>query len=174
MTSLIQAAEAGLFEGYASLYGVPDLSRDIVLPGAFRETLQKTGVRGVRLLWQHDPAEPIGIWRILREDSRGLYAVGQLNLDTQRGRELEALIRQGAVDGLSIGFRVKRYRRDAKGQGRELVSVDLWEISLVSFPLLPQARLTKSEVKARRPRANNINQIFPSLSEAMNQREVSR
>ena len=150
MTGPLRSVETGLFEGYASLFGLPDLSRDIVLPGAFRETLQKTGAQGVRLLWQHNPTEPIGIWRILREDSKGLYGVGQLNLDTQRGRELEALIQQGAVDGLSIGFRVKRFRRDAKGQGRELVSVDLWEISLVSFPLLPQARLTKSYVKARR------------------------
>ena len=66
MTSSIQSAGAGAFEGYASLFGLPDLSRDIVMPGAFEETLQSTGARGVRLLWQHDPAEPIGIWRVLR------------------------------------------------------------------------------------------------------------
>lgn len=133
MTNSLQSAGAGYFEGYASLFGIPDLSRDIVLRGAFSETLQNTGVRGVRMLWQHDPAEPIGIWLNLREDSKGLYGLGQLNLDTQRGNELDALIKQGAVDGLSIGFRVKRFRRDIKGQGREILSLDLWEISLVSF-----------------------------------------
>ena len=148
MTNSVQAVSTGIFEGYASLFGVPDLSRDIVLPGAFRETLQNSGPRGVRLLWQHDPAEPIGIWRILREDSKGLYAQGQLNLATQRGRELDSLIRQGAVDGLSIGFRVKRFRREPKRQSREILSLDLWEISLVSFPLLPQARLVNAGRKA--------------------------
>ncbi|MEI6573824.1 MAG: HK97 family phage prohead protease [Alphaproteobacteria bacterium] len=156
MTSL-QSSGTGFFEGYASLFGIPDLSRDVVMPGAFRETLQSTGARGVRLLWQHDPAEPIGIWRVLREDSKGLYGLGQLNLDTQRGRELDALIKQGAVDGLSIGFRVKLFRRDLKGQGREILSLDLWEISLVSFPLLPQARLVKSGPKKREDGPNALN-----------------
>ena len=141
----------GSFEGYASLFGVPDLSRDIVSAGAFRDTLAKTGAGGVRLLWQHDPSEPVGIWTELREDSKGLFARGRLNLETQRGRELDALIRQGAVNGLSIGFRTKRARRNASGLGRDLVAVDLWEISLVTFPLLPDARLLHAGQKRVSP-----------------------
>ena len=142
--SVVLTSVPGSFEGYASLFGVPDLSRDIVVAGAFRETILKSGPESVRLLWQHDPSEPIGIWTALQEDSKGLFARGRLNLETQRGRELDALIRQGAVNGLSIGFRTKRARRNANGFGRDLLAVDLWEISLVTFPLLPDARLMRA------------------------------
>lgn len=138
----------GLFEGYASVFDLPDLARDVVIRGAYRESLKRTGAAGVRFLWQHNPAEPVGVWRELREDSKGLFAVGALNLETQRGSELFSLIRQGAVDGLSIGFRVKQFRKSPRLQGRELLSVDLWEISLVSFPLLLQARLIKPPIMA--------------------------
>ena len=80
----------GLITGYASVFGVPDLGRDVVLPGAFAGTLARRGAAGVRMLFQHDPAEPVGRWLSLREDARGLYAEGQLNLDVQRGREIAA------------------------------------------------------------------------------------
>lgn len=133
--------KAGIIEGYASVFGVADLARDVVMAGAFRNSLMRTGIRGVRCLWQHDPAEPIGVWLSLEEDMKGLFARGQLNLETQRGRELTALIAQGAVDGLSIGFRARRTRRNPRNLNRELMAIDLWEISLVSFPLLPEARL---------------------------------
>src|SRR5690349_20522687 len=98
----------GLFSGYASLFGVPDLGRDVVAPGAFAETLRARGPGGVRMLWQHDPAEPIGRWLSLAEDARGLRVEGCLNLAVQRAREIDALMREGAVDGLSIGFRTVR------------------------------------------------------------------
>jgi len=138
---------SGFFEGYASLFGVPDLSHDVVMPGAFKQSLATSGTGGVKLLWQHDPAQPVGLWTSLEEDKRGLRCQGQLNLDVQRGREIYALLRQGAVDGLSIGFKTVRSRKDAAHGGRQLLAIELWEISVVTFPLLPEARI--SVVKAR-------------------------
>ncbi|WP_425352998.1 HK97 family phage prohead protease [Alsobacter soli] len=132
----------GVFEGYASLFGVVDLGRDMILPGAFADSLARRGAGGVRLLWQHDPAEPVGAWTVLREDGRGLFARGRLNLGVARARELLALMRQGAVDGLSIGFKAGGARTDPRSGVRRIAKVDLWEISLVTFPLLPQARVT--------------------------------
>ena len=93
----------------------------------------------MRLLFQHDPAEPIGRWLYLREDARGLFAEGQLNLAVQRAREIDALMRGGGLDGLSIGFRTLLARKGPGGE-RRLHQVDLWEISLVTFPLQPGAR----------------------------------
>lgn len=136
----------GLFEGYASLFRVVDLGKDLVEPGAFRDSLVRRGPAGVKLLWQHDPAEPIGRWLSLAEDRRGLFVRGQLSLAVARAREIHALMREGAVDGLSIGFRCERARTEPRSGLRRLERVDLWEISLVTFPMLPQARV--SAVKA--------------------------
>ncbi len=139
----------GAFEGYASLFRIADLGKDVVEPGAFRESLARRGAAGVKLLWQHDPTEPIGRWIELREDTRGLYVRGRLSLAVARAREIHALMRDGAIDGLSIGFRSERARTEPRTGLRRLVKVDLWEISLVTFPMLPQARV--SAVKAARP-----------------------
>jgi HK97 family phage prohead protease len=138
----------GLFEGYASLFGIADLGKDIVERGAFRESLVRRGPAGIKLLWQHDPAEPIGRWLALTEDSRGLFVRGQLSLAVARAREIHALMREGAVDGLSIGFRSERARTEPRSGLRRLERIDLWEISIVTFPMLPQARI--SAVKALR------------------------
>ncbi len=99
------------------------------------------------MLFQHNPSEPIGVWDQLREDVRGLYARGRLMPEVARAREVLALMRAGALDGLSIGFRAIKGRRDAKTGVRRLEKVDLWEISIVTFPLLPEARV--AHVKAR-------------------------
>lgn len=139
----------GAFEGYASLFGIADLGKDVVDRGAFRDSLVRRGAAGVKMLWQHDPTEPIGRWLELREDSRGLYVRGRLSLAVERAREIHALMRDGAVDGLSIGFRSQRARTEPRSGLRRLQKVDLWEISLVTFPMLPQARV--SAVKALRP-----------------------
>jgi HK97 family phage prohead protease len=136
----------GMFEGYASLFRIADLGKDVVEPGAFRESLVRRGAAGVKLLWQHDPAEPLGRWLSLIEDSRGLFVRGQLSLAVARAREIHALMREGAVDGLSIGFRSEKARTEPRTGLRRLERVDLWEISLVTFPMLPQARV--SAVKA--------------------------
>jgi HK97 family phage prohead protease len=131
----------GSFAGYASRFHVVDLGRDLVLPGAFTESIARRGVRGIRMLFQHDPAEPIGVWTALVEDARGLYARGRILAEVARGREVLALMRAGAIDGLSIGFRTVEGRTDAKSGIRRLSRIDLWEISVVTFPMLPEARV---------------------------------
>ncbi|WP_083567061.1 HK97 family phage prohead protease [Hyphomicrobium sp. CS1GBMeth3] len=142
-----EAEGDGAFEGYASLFNREDLGRDIVLPGAFRESLDRRGANGIKLLFQHDAHQPIGVWTTLEEDSRGLYARGRLMREVTRARELMALMRAGALDGLSIGFRTVKARRDRATGVRRLEKIDLWEISVVTFPLLPEARITATKTK---------------------------
>jgi HK97 family phage prohead protease len=131
----------GTVEGYASRFGEIDQARDMVMPGAFQATLASRGLRRIPMLFQHDPAEPVGVWLELREDASGLYARGRLIPEVARGRELLSLIRQKAIDGLSIGFKTVRGRIDPKTRIRRLYAVDLWEISIVTFPLLAGARV---------------------------------
>ena len=145
-------SQTGAFEGYASLFNVVDLGRDMVLPGAFRDSLSMRGAAGVKLLWQHDSAQPIGSWLSIAEDSRGLFVRGQLNLDVAKAREVYALMKEGAVDGLSIGFRTQKSVTDPATGVRRLQKVDLWEISIVTFPMLPNARVSSVkhlDMKAR-------------------------
>ena len=131
----------GTVEGYASLFGEIDQARDKVMRGAFAETLRLRGINRIPMLFQHDPAEPVGVWLELREDARGLYARGRLIPEVARARELLSLLKAGAIDGLSIGFRTVRGRIDPKTRVRSLLAVDLWEISIVTFPLLAGARV---------------------------------
>ncbi|OQW60738.1 MAG: peptidase U35 [Proteobacteria bacterium SG_bin9] len=131
----------GTVEGYASLFGEVDQARDMVMPGAFTQTLQTRGLRRIPMLFQHDPAEPIGVWHELVEDFRGLRARGKLIPDVARARELLALLDAGAIDGLSIGYKTVRGQIDPKTRVRKLYQVDLWEISIVTFPLLAGARV---------------------------------
>ena len=131
----------GTVEGYASLFGEIDQARDMVVAGAFAATLRQRPVQRVPMLFQHDPGEPVGVWLELREDHRGLYARGRLIPEVARGRELLSLIRANAIDGLSIGFRTVKGSIDPKTRVRRLIAVDLWEISIVTFPLLAGARV---------------------------------
>ncbi len=139
----------GRVEGYASLFGEIDQSRDMVMPGAFTQTLRLRGLHRIPMLFQHDPAEPIGIWCEIHEDWRGLHVSGRLIPEVVRARELLALLREGAADGLSIGFKTVRARIDPKTRIRRIHEIDLWEISIVTFPLLPGARVRA--VKQARP-----------------------
>ncbi len=129
-------------EGYASLFGKTDQGGDVVQAGAYGRSLNslKSAGRRVKMLWQHDPAQPIGIWDEVREDERGLYVKGRLLTEVAKGREAAALIEAGAIDGLSIGYRTKRAEKDASGR-RLLAELELWEVSLVTFPMLPDARV---------------------------------
>jgi HK97 family phage prohead protease len=130
-------------EGYASRFGEVDQSGDVVMPGAYAKSLAALAVRGskVKMLWQHDPAQPIGVWDDVREDKHGLWVKGRLLVETRRGAEAAALIAAGAIDGLSIGYRTKCASKGDKGE-RRLSEVELWEVSLVTFPMLPTARVT--------------------------------
>lgn len=134
--------------GYASLFGAADLGGDVVLPGAFAESLRRRGPERVRMLWQHDPKEPIGRWLEIREDARGLWVRGRLTPGVARAREIAALLAEGALDGLSIGFRVLAGAgRPGSPAGRRLVRLDLWEVSIVTFPMLPGARVRRAAVR---------------------------
>ena len=131
----------GTFSGYASVFGEVDLGRDRIERGAFLSSLVERGATGVRMLYQHDPNEPIGAWKTIREDSRGLYVEGVLADGVSRAREVHQLLKNGALDGLSIGFRTVRAKTDAKSGVRRILEADLWEISVVTFPMLPSARV---------------------------------
>ena len=133
----------GFFAGYASLFGAVDLGRDVIERGAFAASLQARGPARVRMLFQHDPAEPIGAWSVIREDERGLYVEGRLATGVARAREVHDLMKAGALDGLSIGFEAVRARTDPRTGLRHILRADLWEISVVTFPMLPGARVTE-------------------------------
>ena len=124
--------------GYASLFGQADQGGDIVQPGAYGASLAKG--RGVKMLWQHDPTQPIGVWDEVREDAKGLWVKGRLLTDIAKAREAASLIAAKAIDGLSIGYRTVKAHKDDKG-ARLLSELELWEVSLVTFPMLPDARV---------------------------------
>jgi hypothetical protein len=131
-----------VIEGYASLFGDQDRGGDIVEPGAYAASLAGLAAEGrqVKMLWQHDPAQPIGVWDEVREDARGLYVRGRLLESVTRAREAAALIAARAIDGLSIGYRTVKAAKNEKGR-RLLKELELWEVSLVTFPMLPSARV---------------------------------
>ena len=138
----VQVEDGTVIEGYASLFGAEDQGGDIVQAGAYGASLsalQGAG-RKVKMLWQHDPREPIGVWDEIREDAKGLYVKGRLLDNVAKGREAAALIAAGAIDGLSIGYRTVKAGKDQMGH-RLLSELELWEVSVVTFPMLPQARL---------------------------------
>jgi uncharacterized protein len=147
----------GEFTGYASVFGRVDLGNDRVAAGAFKKALAARGPRGVRMLFQHDPNEVIGTWQDIREDDTGLFVKGRLNVAVARGREVLELIRAGAIDGLSIGFKTVDAVRDRPGGVRTILEADLWEISVVTFPMLPEARVR--EVKG----GNGASRPLPSI-----------
>lgn len=138
----LTVTDGAVIEGYASLFDQTDQGGDRVSKGAYRASLAAQQAKGqrVKMLWQHDPAQPIGVWDEAIEDDKGLWVKGRLLESTQKGREAAALIQAGAIDGLSIGYRTRRATKNDKGQ-RLLTELELWEVSLVTFPMLPSARV---------------------------------
>jgi HK97 family phage prohead protease len=140
-------SEEGTFEGYGSIFGNLDSYGEKVMPGAFAESLARHRSEGTKplMLWQHNPDEPIGVWDGLAEDGKGLKGTGKFVLETSRGREAHALLKAGAIRGLSIGYREIEVEPD--GNNRLLKKLDLLEISVVSFPANRRARVesVKSE-----------------------------
>ena len=127
--------------GYAALFGVADAGRDTILPGAFRETLRSRRTP-FPLYWQHHPEQRIGWVETVGEDARGLRVIGRVSRASAAGREAAAAIAQGMVDGLSFGYRVKA----ARGAGpRELLALELVEVSVVTHPMQPMARVVAVE-----------------------------
>lgn len=141
-------SDDGTIEGYGSVFGVRDNYDDVVAAGAFAASLKahKSASTMPAMLWQHDANEPIGVWTEMVEDATGLRIKGQLALDTTRGKEAHALLKLRALNGLSIGFISKQWAYDRETDVRTLTEIDLWEVSLVTFPANEKARVT--DVKA--------------------------
>lgn len=135
--------EDGTIEGYGSVFGVVDDWGDIVAAGAFAASLAAHRAAGTMpaMLWQHRDAEPIGVWTEMVEDARGLRVKGRLVLESPRGKEAYALLKAGALNGLSIGFLARKWSWDTAADLRTLTEVDLWEVSPVTFPSNTQARV---------------------------------
>lgn len=157
-----------VIEGYASLFGQTDQGGDIVMEGAYAKSLSVLAAKGgkVRMLWQHDPARPIGVWEDIREDGRGLWVKGRLLPEVAQAREAAALIAAGALDGLSIGFRTIGAGRDQKGR-RLLTEIELWEVSLVTFPMLPTARLVQGKGDVPGMDAPALAGLFAAAAQAL-------
>ncbi len=156
--------ENGRFAGYASVFNVIDNQRDIILPGAFRDTLKGRSSE-IRLLWQHRMDEPIGYFDAVFEDNKGLYVEGRLLLEVQRAGEAYALLKAQAIRGLSIGYSPLRYTIDPDSGARVLSQVELWEISLVTFPANEAAGITV--VKSSHANEEYLPQHLIALSDAL-------
>jgi HK97 family phage prohead protease len=142
--SLKAVGTDGTVEGYGSVFGVRDNYDDVIAAGAFMSSLaaHKASSTMPAMLWQHEADEPIGIWTDMAEDTKGLRIKGQLCLETSQGKEAYALLKMGAINGLSIGFISKQWAYDQTTDVRTLTEIDLWEVSLVTFPANEKARVT--------------------------------
>jgi HK97 family phage prohead protease len=133
----------GTFTGYASVFGEPDSYNEITVKGSFKASLAAWAKKGKlpAMLWMHDPGQVIGKWTSMAEDSYGLLVTGQLALDTPKGAECYALLKMGALDGLSIGYCCTKWTEDTKAMTITLDVIDLWEVSVVTFPAGDNARI---------------------------------
>ncbi len=141
--------EDGVFEGYGSIFNNTDLGNDVIVNGAFTKSIKRTGAKGVKLLYQHKTDMPIGVYESIEEDEKGLKVRGRLAMKTQAGRETYELMKMGALDGLSIGFRTspKGQSYDPKTKTRVIKEVELMEISVVTFPMNPKAKVDAVKAK---------------------------
>jgi len=166
-----EKGEYGRFEGYASVFENTDLGNDVIKTGAFKKSIRRRGNKGVKLLYQHKSDMPIGVFDSIKEDDHGLYVKGRLALQTQAGGEAYELLKMGALDGMSIGFRAdpKTITYDKRSKKRMIGEVDLMEISLVTFPMNPKATVmsVKGEAVSIREWENGMRDAFNlSRSEA--------
>ncbi len=157
----------GVFAGYASVFGVLDQHQDIVQKGAFSSTIQKRKGE-IKLLWQHRQDEPIGVIDEIFEDKHGLYVRGRLLLDLQRAREAYTLMKEGAIGGLSIGYSPLKYAYNDAGT-RIISEVELWEVSLVTFPANTSAAITvvKSRDETAYIRSGELIQLQDAMDRAV-------
>lgn len=165
-TSPMRVTDGTVIEGYASLFGLKDQGGDVVQKGAYAASLRRAQAagRGVKMLWQHDPTQPIGIWDEVREDATGLWVKGRILTEVEKGREAAALLAAGAIDGLSIGYKTVKAERDGKGR-RLLSELELWEVSLVTFPMLPEARVAA--------KSDSLDDTFAELAQAFEQARLN-
>lgn len=140
--------------GYGSVFGNEDKGGDVVMPGAFKECIASG--RKPKMLWRHDPSQPIGAWDSMAEDEIGLRMDGRVSKRAGKAAEIAALIQMGAIEGLSIGYRTKEYEMDAEKGVRKLTKLDLWETSVVTFPM------------------NEMAGIYAMKAEDITQRDIER
>lgn len=175
--------DEGSFSGYASVFGITDSQGEEVASGAFDLSLKSWAELGKmpKMLWQHDYRKPIGVWQDIREDVYGLQVKGHLLLDLAQGREAYSLIKNGVVDGLSIGFLTVKARRNesrnGSGRVRILEQVNLQEVSLVTFAANPKARVDRvkmidPELMALMNRLDQLEEIFKQGRKKTNQKEL--
>lgn len=186
-TELVTTEDDGTFEGYGSVFNNTDLGNDVIKDGAFTKTLRQRGAKGVKLLYQHKTDMPIGVFTQIKEDDHGLYVKGKLALGTTSGKDAYELMKMGALDGLSIGFKVnpKEVMYDKRTGKRIIKELDLMEVSLVTFPMNPRAtvRSVKGEEISIREWENGMRDAFglsrseskvaaKAVNQAFTQREV--
>ncbi len=135
----------GTFSGYGATFNNVDRGGDMIMPGAFKKTLGQKNISAVKMLFQHDPSQPIGMWQTIEEDQKGLKVTGKLLLSLEKAKETYELMKAGVIDSLSIGYRSVKDTFDTSKNIRQLLELDLWEISCVTFPMNPQA--TVNQVK---------------------------
>lgn len=162
-------SDDGSFEGYGSVFGIVDSYKEVVAPGAFSESLAELAAkkRKVPVLWQHRSDQPIGVYDVLREDDIGLFTKGQLLIgDVAQASEAHALMKAGAVTGLSIGYWVRESSYDEKTGIRTLTKLDLVEVSLVTFPANDDARVEAVKFKLAHGQLPDIREFEKLLREA--------
>lgn len=162
-------AETGAFEGYASVFNVGDSAGDMIVQGAFTQSLKRWQAdnRLPPLLWQHDTQQPIGAWREIYEDAHGLFVKGDLFIsDIARAKEAYKLMRESVVTGLSIGYKVRQSHRDQKTGLRVLTDVELMEISMVTFPANDHARVMRVKSKLNAGETPDVRECEAVLREA--------
>lgn len=153
-----ELTDNGTFEGYGSVFNNVDGGGDLILPGAFSESLAARPARKVKMLWQHDTHQPIGHYTEAFEDAKGLYVKGVLNQEVAKAREVLAMLREGEVDGLSIGYRVTHDEIDRSLGIRRIIKCDLFEVSVVTFPMNPES--TVRNVKGGAPTKRELEQLL--------------
>lgn len=145
--------------GYGAVFGNVDGGGDIVMPGAFKECIASG--RKPKMLWQHDPSQPIGAWDNMQEDRIGLAMSGRISKKAAKGAEIAALVKMGGIEGLSIGYRTQEYEVDADKGVRKLTKVDVWETSVVTFPMNQLAGITG--MKAEEVTERDLERAFKDM-----------
>ena len=141
--------EVGEFEGLAAAFDNLDLVGDIIKAGSFKGTIKSP--KKIKMLWQHNSDMPVGVWKQFEETEKGLFAKGNLILGVRQADEAQLLMKAKALDGLSIGFRIpnKGSEFDDQTGVRTITKIDLWEVSLVTFPANPKSRISRVKAMAQ-------------------------
>lgn len=160
----------GTFSGYCSVFDVVDSYDEIVKKGAFVDSLNDWQAKGKMppVLWQHDRSEVIGVWTKLYEDDKGLFGEGKLLIDdVAKAKEAYALIKAGAIDGLSIGYRTEKYRYNSDNDTIDLLKLNLKEVSIVTFPANEDSTVSNVKAQVRQDQdAQNALKILMNINQS--------